>query len=174
MVRKGSRAPSRRVAIRADPVHPQPLLTQRHPRRLRRGHAASSATRADPRDAGVLGCHHRSLGQLDHLPGAPGPAPGQPITAVGTLLQHVIHPPRWAPYGFGPRLGGRPLRRVPGEAGFRSVAGCKPGIRPEPLDWARCSNRSMMACCRMMLPLRVSRSAVLRSISVSTPRTLHN
>ena len=41
----------------------------------------------------MLGHCHRSLGQIDDLPSAVGPASGQPRSAVGTLFHHVLYPP---------------------------------------------------------------------------------
>ena len=69
---------------------------------------------------------------------------------------------------------GLTLRRLACLPHFRHPL--RPGIRPEllglacPSNWAiRFSNRSMIACCRTIMAIRTSRSAVLRSISPSMP-----
>ena len=118
----------------ADDVDPQPLLTQRRVVLLRWGNAAASASWTIPGDIDVLGNFRRNLGQVDDLPSALGPTAGQLGPTVGTLLQHMLHPPGgrhaspgkavatrlaghfglgWLPLGFGLQTG-----HPPGTAGF--------------------------------------------------------
>ena len=159
----------------ADQVDPQALLAHHHLVQLRRGNPPPLALGAGAGDIGVLGYLHRNLGQLDD-----------------SRVRWVQPPDNWIPQS-GHRssacsirwsgvilVRAKPKRRgwrgFLGRSGFPSPLGFRPGIRPEPpdlplpSDWAiRFSRRSMMACCRMMMPMSTSRSAVRRSISPSIP-----
>ena len=160
----------------ADQVDPQALLAQHHLVQLRRWHPAAMTLGAGAGDIGVLGYLHRNLGQLDDLPSALGPAPGQDWIPQSGHRSSACST-RWSGVIL---VRAKPERRgwrgFLGRSALPSPLGFRPGIRPEPPDlplpsnWAtRFSRRSMMACCRMMMPMSTSRSAVRRSISPSIP-----
>ena len=161
----------------ADHIHPQPLLAQRRTVRLRRGNAAPSAKGTAAGQVDVPGNLHRNLGQVNDLPGALGPTPRQLAATAGTLFHHVLHPLGGGHAGPGKAVAARlSLRGAFDGAGFPSALGFRPGIRRAPpglacpCNWAiRFSSPSMVACCPAMIPIRTSRSAMVRSISVSTP-----
>ena len=110
----------------ADRVDPQTLFAQRHPLQLRWRHTAASATGAGAGDESVFGDCHRHLGQIDDCPSAVEPAAGQPRSAVGTPLHHMLHPLGGGHAGAGKAM--RPtLAWLPGLGRFAINLGLQSG-----------------------------------------------
>ena len=156
----------------AEQVDPQPLLAQRRTVRLRRGNAAPSAKGTAAGYVDVPGNLYRNLGPVNDLPRAMGPTPRQLAATAGTLLYHVLHPLGGRHAGPGKAVAARlawPLGLGRFPVGFELQTRHPPGLAC-PSNWAtRFSSPSMVACCPTMIPIRTSRSAMVRSISVSTP-----
>ena len=75
----------------ADQVHSQTLLSCHHALQLRCGNAAAPAQGTVAGQVHMPSNLHRNLGQVDDLPRALDPTPGQLGATVGTLLHYMLH-----------------------------------------------------------------------------------
>ena len=107
MARRGNRALFPQGRDQAEQIYSQPLFPQRRPAQVRLGHPASLTYGASPGDEDMFGNLSGNRRNIDDLPSALRPAPGQAGATLGAGLQGVLHPVggRHAPAGKAVRPG---------------------------------------------------------------------